>query len=104
MKSNKEYRFEDNPKEQEFHDKFIEMFKHDRSANNTLSAIVFGWKDNRQQCPKEYLSEKEEDICVNMIQWLGSPVGQGFLNHCGFYMNDAQNLKNQKNKIENQNE
>jgi hypothetical protein len=89
MKSNKEYRFKDNPKEQEFHDNFIDMFKHDKSANNTLSAIVFGWENDRQQYPKEYLSEKEEDICVNIIQWLGSPVGQGFLNRCGFSRNDG---------------
>lgn len=89
MKSNKEYRFKDNPKEQEFHDNFIDMFKYDKSANNTLSAIVFGWENDRQQYPKEYLSEKEEDICVNIIQWLGSPVGQGFLNRCGFSRNDG---------------
>lgn len=79
MKSNKEYRFKDNPKEKEFHDKFKELFE-----QNTLSAIVFGWKDDRQNYPKEYLNEREEDICINIIQWLGSPVGQGFLNSCGF--------------------
>jgi hypothetical protein len=83
MKSNKEYRFKDNPKEQEFHDKFIDMFKYDRSANNTLSAIVFGWEND-----KESLSEREEDICLNIIQWLGSPVGQSFLYSCGFELKD----------------
>lgn len=84
MKSNKEYRFKDNPKEKEFHDKFKEMFERDNSANKTLSAIVFGWENDRQQYPKYYLSENEEDICLNLIQWLGSPVGQGFLESCGF--------------------
>ena len=85
MKSNKEYRFEGNPLEKEFHDKFIEMFNHDRSPNLTLSAIVFGWSDNNQNYPNEFLSDKEENICLNIIQWLGSPVGEGFLNRCGFY-------------------
>jgi hypothetical protein len=84
MKSNKEYRFKDNQKEQEFHDKFKEMFERDNMTNKTLSAIVFGWENDRQNYPKEYLTEKEEDICLNLIQWLGSPVGQGFLDSCGF--------------------
>lgn len=83
MKGNKEYRFKDNPKEKEFHDKFIAMFNRDGSRKS-LSAIVNGWSDNRQNQPKEWLSEKEEVICVNLIQWLGSPVGQGFLAECGF--------------------
>ena len=84
MKSNKEYRFKDNQKEQEFHDKFKEMFERDNMAKTTLSAIVFGWENDRQNYPKEYLTDKEEDICLNLIQWLGSPVGQGFLDSCGY--------------------
>jgi hypothetical protein len=84
MKSNKEYRFKDNQEEQKFHDKFKEMFERDNMAKNALSAIVFGWENDRQNYPKEYLTEKEEDICLNLIQWLGSPVGQGFLESCGF--------------------
>lgn len=83
MKSNKEYRFKDNPKEQEFHDKFKEMFERNNMAKTALSAIVFGWENDRQDCLKEYLTDKEEDICLNLIQWLGSPVGQGFLDSCG---------------------
>lgn len=30
------------------------------------------------------MNKNEEDICLNLIQWLGSPVGQSFLNNCGF--------------------
>lgn len=90
MKSNKEYRFKENPKEEEFHNKFIEMFKNNGMANKSLSAIVFGWSNDRQNYPKEILSEKEEDICVNIIQWLGSPVGEGFLDSCGFSRNDSK--------------
>ena len=88
MKGNKEYRFKGNPKEQEFHDKFIEKFTRDNSARKSLSAIVNGWSDDRQSQPKEWLSENEEDICVSLIQWLGSPVGQGFLAECGFTSGD----------------
>jgi hypothetical protein len=88
MKTNKGYRFEDNPKEKEFYDKFIEMFKGNTTANKTLSSIVYGWKNDRQNDPKRYLSEDEENICLNLIQWLGSPVGQGFLDECGFSLNN----------------
>lgn len=84
MKSNKEYRFKDNPKEQEFHDKFKEYFELSGTTRNALSAVVFGWKDASQNYPTNYLTENEEDICLNLIQWLGSPVGQRFLDSCGF--------------------
>lgn len=63
---------------------FKRMFERDNMAKTTLSAIVFGWKNNRQNYPNQYLTDKEEDICLNLIQWLGSPVGQGFLDSCGF--------------------
>lgn len=82
MKSNREHRFEDNPKEKEFHDKFLKEF--DSGSGIILSAIVNGWSSERQEYPKKYLSEEEEDICLNLITWLGSPVGQGFLDMCGF--------------------
>lgn len=84
MKTNKEYRFKDNPKEKEMHDKFIELFKRDNSAHRCLSAIIFGWQNDNQTTPNRYLNNDEEDICLNLIQWLGSPVGQSFLRECGF--------------------
>jgi len=81
MKSNKEYRFETNEMEKIFHDKFKGKFEND---NTTLSAIIFGWEDKYQKYPNKYLTETEEDICLTLIQWLGSPVGQGFLDDCGY--------------------
>lgn len=89
MKPNKKYRFKDNPKEKEMHDKFIEMFKRDSSANRYLSAIIFGWQNDSQTTPNRYLTDDEENICLNLIQWLGSPVGQSFLRECGFSLNVA---------------
>lgn len=83
MKSNKTYRFETNPQEKVLHDQFIKEFDGERGSF-LLSAIIFGWVDGRQSYPKEFLTEKEEDICLNLIQWLGSPVGQGFLDQCGY--------------------
>ena len=84
MVSYKEYRFQDNPKEQEFFEKFVEQFK---DNPHSLSGIIFGWGNDRQTEPKELLTEREMDICANLMQWLGSPVGQGFLDSCGFTAN-----------------
>lgn len=85
MKGTKEYRFKNNPKEKEFHDKFIELFNDNHGfGRKSLSAIVNGWANDRQNEPVEYLSEKEETICLHLIQWLGSSVGQAFLRSCGF--------------------
>ena len=84
LESDKKYRFKDNPKETDFHDKFIDMYYNNTSSHKTLSAIVNGWSNTNQNIPNEYLSEKEENICLNIIQWLGSSVGQSFINGCGF--------------------
>lgn len=84
MKSNKEYRFSDNPQEKIFHDKFIEMFTGTTSAKRTLSSIIFGWSNSAQTIPNSDLTSGEEDICLNIIQWLGSPIGISFLRECGF--------------------
>jgi len=82
MKSFKEYRFDTNPKEKEFHDKFISWYGGNNRPDG-LSIVVFGMKSNN--LPTDYLSEREESICLSLIQWLGSPVGQSFLQHCGYF-------------------
>lgn len=81
IKGYKDYRYKDNPKEKELHDKFIEHFAH----GNNMDHIVFGGDPKRRYTePGNYLSGKEKRIVVSIIQWLGSPVGQGFLRDCGF--------------------
>jgi len=79
MKSFKKHRFENNPQEKVFVDEFIKQ--HSSSVDPDL--IVFGHKNNSMS-PKDYLSDREKDIVLSVIQWLGSPVGQGFLDSCGF--------------------
>ena len=81
MKSFKPHRFELNPKEKQFHDEFIKMFD---ERSSTLSKVVFGELNDNNE-PKDYLTPDEENICLNIVQWLGSSVGQHFLNKCGFY-------------------
>lgn len=71
----KEYRFKSNPLEKKFVDTFLDHFE----KRNTMDLIIFGHGSESME-PKDYLSEREESIVVSTIQWLGSPVGQGFLN------------------------
>jgi hypothetical protein len=82
MNTFKEHRFENNPQEKIFVDKFIEQ--HNTSVDPDL--IVFGHLNNSMS-PKDYLSDREKNIVLSVIQWLGSPVGQNFLESCGFTKN-----------------
>lgn len=78
MKGYKTYRHNSNPVEKELHDKFIEQH-----YDKDMSMIVFP-PTSSGFSPSEYLTEREERIVISTIQWLGSPVGQSFLESCGF--------------------
>lgn len=77
------HRHMSNPKEKELHDKFIEDFIDRKYSANTIDRLVFGHPSNSFD-PNDYLSDREKQIVISTIQWLGSPVGQGFLRDCGF--------------------
>lgn len=77
MEGFKVYRHADNPEEKLFHDKFAEFDLENASAI-TLPLNEHG------TAPKEYLTDREHKIVLSAIQWLGSPVGQGFLNELGY--------------------
>ena len=79
MKTFKEHRFARNPQERVFVEEFVKQF----GKGVSTSLIVFGHPTNSLS-PKEYLTEREQDIVLSTIQWLGSPVGEGFLQDCGF--------------------
>ena len=53
------------------------MFNQDHLEH--ASSIVFGVKEGTGFYPNEYLTEREEKIVLATIQWLGTPVGQGFI-------------------------
>jgi hypothetical protein len=74
MKGSKTYRHEGNPDEKVFHDTFIE------DHHNIMKYIASDLNSERFKI----LSKREEVLIINTIQWLGSPVGQGFLRDCGF--------------------
>lgn len=74
----KKYRHESNPEEKEFHDEFINRYGKDVDFDR----IAFPSKNGSD--PVSLLNEREKQIMINTIQWLGSPVGQGFLRDLGF--------------------
>lgn len=57
--------------------KALEIFNRDHLKEADL--IVFGQKDNSFMQANDTLSEREERIVLGLIQWLGTPVGQGFI-------------------------
>jgi hypothetical protein len=77
MDTFKMHRHINNPKEKEFYDKFLE------NNDRDMDLIVFGHGSNSFR-PLDYLSDREKQIVLSTVQWLGSPVGMGFLNNCGF--------------------
>jgi hypothetical protein len=81
MASYKNHRHLLNPKEKEFHDKFLK--NHNRQGYEDMDLIVFGHGPESSR-PKDYLTDREKKIVLSSIQWLGSPVGQSFLRDCGF--------------------
>lgn len=78
-----EHRHKTNPKEKEIHDKFKNEFVKPRHSANTIDRLVFGHSHN-SITPNDFLSDREKQIVLSAMQWLGSPVGQGFLKSCGF--------------------
>ena len=76
------HRHESNPKEKELHDKFIKDFITYKS--DLLDVIVFRAQNDSQTIPNDYLSERERQICITIVQWMGLPIGQAFLRDCGF--------------------
>lgn len=76
------YRHGKNPIEKKLHDKFNEMHINDRNCNVDL--LVFPPFDTYQNHSVDTLSDREKQIMLTTVQWLGSSVGQYFLSECGF--------------------
>jgi hypothetical protein len=71
------YRHADNPEEKRFYDAALDM------GTRHWSAVTLPLND-RGTAPSRSLDEDEEQLVINTIQWLGSPVGQGFLRDMGY--------------------
>lgn len=86
MKALKQHRFGTNPLEKELFESFVDSHDH----GYDIDLIVFGSRPNSGM-PSDYLSEREKEIVASTIQWLGSPVGQGFLRSVGFELTPPHN-------------
>lgn len=78
--SPKSYRFHDNPEEERFYNSILDQFDHSfQSLKTHVSHILHGTDDSLGNKPKQIASEEEIQLFLLTIQWLGSPVGQSFL-------------------------
>lgn len=53
---------------------FVKAINKEMKSNRSTLAQIVNHPDH-----KDWLHEHEEDIVLTVIQWLGTPVGQGFL-------------------------
>ena len=59
--------------------KYVKEFEKQFSKDSMVDLIVFGQKEGASMEPSQYLTEREMKIVLSTIQWLGTPVGQGFI-------------------------
>ena len=72
------YRLKSNPQEQVFADRWQELNK---DPSNMLDHLMADDPNGRCQEPSPL---RDKLVAATVIQWLGSPVGQGFLRDCGY--------------------
>lgn len=73
------HRLRDNPLEERFAAKWRDVQEH---HGRTLEYLMTPpGADQRFPFP---LTVRDELVAATVVQWLGSPVGQGFLRDCGF--------------------
>ena len=64
---------------------FVKAINQEIKYNNNTLAQIVNHVDH-----KEYLEENEEKIVLSVIQWLGTPVGQGFIEKVSKMSNDSK--------------
>jgi len=76
----KPYRLSENPMELKHLEVFNTKFDSKYSPNQ-MDYLVFGQNGSS---PKDFLSDREKQIVYSTLQWLGSHVGQCYLQECGY--------------------
>ena len=71
------HRFHGNPEEQRFAEAWDRATGHPRFLDSLLTS-----RDEHGRILPA--SERDEQVAATVIQWLGSPVGQGFLRDLGY--------------------
>lgn len=61
---------------------YVEEINKELSYNSDFLRLIVGknpTKDYLDRLDYDYLTEDEEKVALSLIQWLGTPVGEGFL-------------------------
>jgi hypothetical protein len=82
MAGYKNFNHTKNPKEKEFHDKFIELFGDYNKIAEIISSGVYPYYINGNSEGKVTVYDRAKVITT--IQWLGSKEGHKFLKYCGY--------------------
>lgn len=71
------HRLKDNPEEERFASAWRGM-----QSGRVLDWLLSG--ANQRGYPTNPATERDEAVAATVMQWLGSPVGQGFLRDLGY--------------------
>lgn len=72
------HRFRDNPEEERFAKAWDDQNRHGSNLAYLLDP------KNGVGCRPPEPTDREHEVAATVIQWLGSPVGQGFLRDLGY--------------------
>jgi hypothetical protein len=70
------HRLKDNPLEAQALQKWIEI-------NKRSDILAYLLSDKVNEAQHDRLSQRDLEVAATLMQWLGSPVGQGFLRDAG---------------------
>ena len=73
------YRFRDNPEER----RFAEAWQATNDNGRTLDYLLDPRNGEHLGSPLP-VGDREREVAATIVQWLGSPVGQGFLRDLGY--------------------
>lgn len=73
-----QHRFRDNQEERRFAEAW-EKYNSDGSSFELIDYVLSQNNNRPEPC-----SDRDREVAATVIQWLGSPVGQGFLKELGY--------------------
>jgi len=89
----RQYRFEANPRERDF----AVAWEHENSKVCSTHLLEHLLSEDPYRCSA--VSDRDREVAATIIQWLGSPVGQGFVldvmsgNHWGIKEDKGEQRK-----------
>ena len=93
------HRFKDNPDERKFAKEW------DKKCNSPFAGNLLKYllsPKHHKLAELEQPSDRDRTVAATIIQWLGSPVGQNFLETCGF--SKRRNSKSKSNTMPRKND